>query len=111
MFPGTFPARVYWPLGGSSIDKFSADGNHLAVANLLLDRQADVSAATKSGATALMAAAQGGHESMVKLLLLHRAHINVVDDKGNTALKLALKGEHQVVVKLLLAGIATPIKM
>ena len=74
----------------------AAGGGHEAVAQLLLQHGADVTAAENDGSTALMCAAQGGHEAVAQLLLQHcwRQH--------GTALMCAAGGGHEAVAQLLL---------
>jgi len=74
-----------------------------AVANLLLERGAEVNAKDNNGRTALMEAAKVGHPDVVQLLLDNRAEVNTSDFKGNTALILAAWMVQTDVVKLLLA--------
>ena len=52
---------------------------HLDIAKLLLERNADVNAQNKSGASSLFPAVLHGHTKIVKLLLKHRADVHVKD--------------------------------
>jgi ankyrin repeat protein len=74
---------------------------------LLLDRAADVNAASSRGATALMMAAASDHASpaTVQLLLDHGARLDARDDEGRSALDWALlQGDTPVAQLLRRAG-------
>eukprot|EP00435_Cladocopium_sp_Y103_P072412 s207_g40.t1 len=82
----------------------AAQCGHTAVARLLLESRADVSATDVYGHTALLQAACNGHETVLKLLLDHRADATVQDNRGCTALMTIAQGYHEFegVAKLLL---------
>lgn len=85
-------------------------GGHLAVVQLLLNRQADanaVSSATNYG-SALHAAAYRGNEEIVVLLLNASANVNQFSDKFGTPLQVASFQGNMGVVKLLLGHDADP---
>ncbi len=63
--------------------------DHPEVVQLLLQRGADVNAATESGFVALFWAARYGHEKVVKALIDKGADVNAKDKDGMTALKWA----------------------
>ena len=73
-----------------------------SMAKLLLEKGADVAAASNSGTTALMCAAVGGHEAVAQLLLQHGADVAAAKNGGETALMLAALGGHEAVAQLLL---------
>jgi ankyrin repeat protein len=59
--------------------------NNVQVAQMLVDKGADVSAKTEAGLTPLMFAASVGNPAMVKLLLAKGADAAVKDQLGKTA--------------------------
>ena len=73
-----------------------------SIAQLLLEKGADVRAANHDGVTALMLAAEGGHEAVAQLLLQHGADVAAASNDGATALMLAAQGGHEAVAQLLL---------
>ena len=60
-----------------------------AVANLALERGAEIDAKDNRGRTALMIAADAGHTGIVDLLLARGAAREIKDKDGKTALDLA----------------------
>ena len=71
----------------------------------LLDRGANVNAATSDGVTALMIAALNGHTETVDKLLARRASVNAVESNGYTALMIAAQNGHtEIVAQLLVQG-------
>jgi ankyrin repeat protein len=72
------------------------------VAELLLDRGADVGQADEDGWTALMRACQNGHRDVAELLLDRGADVGQADEDGWTALMLACQKGHHAVAELLL---------
>jgi ankyrin repeat protein len=73
------------------------------IAELLIDRGANVNAKAKEGVVPLHEAARMGHVKLARLLLAHGADVNAKDDKGTTPLDWA--GLHEgrpEVTKLLL---------
>lgn len=63
----------------------AAQNGHTEVVGLLLDRGADIDAASQNGETALMAAGVLGHRDTVKALLERGANPAVQDNGGATA--------------------------
>ena len=85
------------------IESAAWTGHNNAV-RFLLDRSADVNAASHNGTTALMAAAYHGHVETVKLLLAAGANPNAERDE-DTALKFAKEQGHgEIVASLRAAG-------
>ena len=78
-------------------------GNHKDVAQVLLNRGAEVDKANKHGLTALHAAAKSVYKDMVQVLLDGGAEHSREDNKGQTPLHLASISGHPNVVQLLLA--------
>ena len=74
----------------------------LAVARLLLEQGADVTAAATNGSTPLSCAAENGHEAVAKLLLNNKAKVDAKDEYGRTPLSYAAQNGHEAVAKLLL---------
>ncbi|XP_037085382.1 ankyrin repeat and KH domain-containing protein 1-like [Pollicipes pollicipes] len=80
----------------------AAQGGFLEVGKLLLDRKAEVNAATPVGRkTVLMAAALRGHTEFVKLLISRGAKIDAQNKRGCTALWLAVDAGHKETAQLL----------
>jgi ankyrin repeat protein len=83
----------------------AARGGHRDVAELLLQRGAEVNARAEGefghGLTPLHEAARGGHREVVKLLLEHGADVNTRNDAGKSPLELAVEGGHFDVAELL----------
>ncbi|MFC2141126.1 ankyrin repeat domain-containing protein [Acidobacteriota bacterium] len=72
------------------------------LAQLLLDREADVHAKDINGETALMAAAGKGNTSIVKMLLEKGADVNTKNNQGQTPLLKIAKNENLDMIGLLL---------
>jgi ankyrin repeat protein len=80
---------------GAIVPLLSAAGSGcLDVAQLLIDRGANVNAKDGDGWTPLIKAAQAGHAEMVQLLLDHGADMRAADNDGRTAWMLAAVGGH-----------------
>jgi hypothetical protein len=76
------------PRGGASPLNMSALFGQTAVAELLIERGADVSIASNDGNTALHLAAFFAYPDLVKLLLQHGASIGAKNGRGETPLSL-----------------------
>jgi ankyrin repeat protein len=88
---------------------FAAFEGRTKIAELLLDKGADVNAADMYNRTALMYAATGPFPEMVELLLDHGAEVNRRDQgEGFTALMFAGAEGNTDVVRLLLQHGADP---
>ncbi|KAJ1493557.1 ankyrin repeat protein, partial [Baffinella frigidus] len=73
------------------------------VLQLLLEKNADVSAQCKQGWSPLHSAADRGNDSAVKLLLDHGASVEAKsEDDGQTSLHVAARQGEEQVLKLLL---------
>jgi ankyrin repeat protein len=68
---------------------------------LLIEKGADVNAASKDEWTALLLAASGGHVDVVKMLLAHQADLKARNRLGETALEVAELRGHREVARLL----------
>ncbi|KAK2764178.1 Ankyrin-3-like protein 3 [Colletotrichum kahawae] len=69
------------------------------VVQLLLKRNADSNAVSKTYRTPLHLAAKGGHEHVVKVLLFHEADVNAKDNNGKTPVAFARVAGHNDLVK------------
>lgn len=93
---------------GSPLHTAAFFGN-LEVAELLIERGAEISAATYwSKTTPIHYAAQLGRTRVVKLLLAKGADPFRIDSDGMTSLHLAVKGGKMNIVKMLLAAGLNP---
>lgn len=80
---------------GQIVPLLSAAGTGcVEVAQLLIERGADVNAKDHDGWTPLIKAAQAGHTEMVQLLLDHGADMRAADNDGRTAWMFAAVGGH-----------------
>ncbi|HEV7128033.1 MAG TPA: ankyrin repeat domain-containing protein [Ktedonobacterales bacterium] len=79
---------------------FPSIANHVAIAELLLARGAEVNAGA-GGTTALHGAALFGVADMAEWLLAHGADANVRDQEGKTPLRVALDREQADVAAVL----------
>mmetsp|Transcript_16160 Transcript_16160/g.40960 ORF Transcript_16160/g.40960 Transcript_16160/m.40960 type:complete len:187 (+) Transcript_16160:94-654(+) len=77
-------------------------GNHLELAQVLIDMGADVNKTDKAGRTALHWAAIGGHHEPVKLLLEKNVNINAQTSSGMTALHGVVEGNRLEVANVLI---------
>ena len=87
---------------GSTPLHYAAITNHVEAVAILLDKGAQISAASKTGATALHLAANRGYKEIVELLLGRGAKVDARDDHGGTPLVEAAWKGHVAVVRLLL---------
>ena len=78
-------------------------GGHVELANLLIERGANLEEVNDEGYTPLMEASREGHEEMVALLLAQGADINSqTEETQETALTLACCGGFLEVVSILI---------
>ncbi len=94
------PEGMYLPPGLKAPS--GPEKNQLEMAELLLDKGAEVNAKDKDDRTALMLAAEDGKADVVKLLLNRGANANSQTRDGITALMLAVGKGHYDAVKALL---------
>ena len=81
---------------------YAAKHGHCAMAELLLDKGAEINAQGGDFGDALQAASYGGHEAVVRLLLDKGAEINAQGRRYDNALQTASYRGHEAVVRLLL---------
>ena len=92
--------------GSTPLIRAAASKNE--VLPLLLERGADVNAATKNGWTALMVAAQVGNDDYVGALLARGANPRALNEDGESAATLAAQGGYKGVLRTLGAPPARP---
>lgn len=86
---------------GEVVPLLSAAGNGcLDVAQLLIERGANVNAKDHDGWTPLIKAAQAGRADIVRLLMEHGADMSVADDTGRTAWMFAAMGGHTDIAEI-----------
>ncbi|KAJ7048706.1 ankyrin repeat-containing domain protein [Mycena amicta] len=95
------PLRINIAKYSNALYAASAEG-HLDVAQLLLNRDADVNAQGRRSENALYAASTGGHLDVAQLLLEHGAEVNAQGGYYANSLQGASAGGHRDVAQLLL---------
>ena len=87
------------------MDSFALGGleGHKEIAELLIDKGADVNAKSKRGEIPLHLAAQGGHKEIAELLIDKGADVYAKDKYEWTPLHLAAQGGHKEIAELLIA--------
>ncbi len=80
----------------------AAAAGHTKIAELLLERQADIHAVSDTGDTPLHIAAGKGHQFLVKLLLRKQADVTIKNKFDETPLHRAVEGNHKPVIDDLL---------
>lgn len=103
-------AQINQPTRYKSALMHAASGGHLAIAELLLAKGADVNFETPQEGTALILAVIEGHEELVKLLLAAGANVKATYRTGQPVLSLAVvgRGDDSKLMQLLLAKGADP---
>lgn len=82
---------------------FACNGGHAELAELLINRGANIEHRDKKGLTPLALAASGGFDKVVKILLNHKAQIEAQSERTkDTPLSLACSGGRQEVAEILL---------
>ena len=81
----------------------AVEGDRTAVAQLLIERNADVNLAGRSGVTRMAAAAYRGNDAVVEALLNHGADDRVADQTGKLPIVYAAAGARFDVARRLLA--------
>lgn len=77
------------------------DVNDLSIANLLVERGADVNRRNDTHDTPLIWVGFYGHVPIAKFLLEHGADVNAVDQFGQTALNMAERQHHEDMISFL----------
>jgi len=95
------------PNGGSDSTgwsplQYAANNGGADVAQLLIDKNAEVNARTSMGWTPLISSAMEGHFSVVVLLVKNKANINARSNSGETALLYAACNGHEAIVDVLI---------
>ncbi|MCJ1466435.1 hypothetical protein MMC07_005054 [Pseudocyphellaria aurata] len=86
---------------GTALNVASAEG-HEKVVEMLLDRNADISAQSDYGGTAIEEAIAGGHEKTIEMLLNHNADVNAENlDYGFLLSVASVRGQEKMVEILL----------
>jgi ankyrin repeat protein len=75
---------------------------HKEIAQMLLEKGADVNIQDKDGKTSLQWALENGHKEMAQMLLENRADVNIQDNAGKTSLLWASKEGHKEIAQMLL---------
>ncbi len=79
----------------------AAAGDHLDVARVLLDYEADPDVLQQGGFTPLHAAAQNGSLEMVRMLLAYGADASISSDDGRTPLDIARESRYDELMETL----------
>jgi len=87
---------------GESSLMYAVEHGHCAMAEMLLDKGADINAQGGTFGNALQAASFRGHEAVVRLLLNKGADVNAQGGTYGNALHAASFRDHKAVVRLLL---------
>lgn len=86
---------------GSTALHQAARRGHLAIAELLVERHADLNARNNTGATPLHWAVRGNNLPVVKLLIEHGASPTIRDSRNMTALEYAVVNQHDEIIAYL----------
>lgn len=79
---------------------YAVFAGHAEVAELLLDRGADINARSPNGSSVLMMAVYEGREDMARRLLARGADTSVKNENGDGALEWAMKFDHTRIARL-----------
>ena len=111
---GSLPlARLLVEQGGADVNAANKDGatallwaRRMEVVQYLAERGASVNAVGRGGTTALMRASERGDLDTVRFLVEHGAEVNATDYIRKSALMLACESGHLDVVRYLVEGVA-----
>lgn len=102
------PDAAPW-MKSEQLHQAAAEGDVVAVARILEQRDCDVNAVDSEGSTALHYAADQGFVEVAQELLAHGAAVNIADNDGQTPLMLAATCQQLEVARLLVgAGAQLP---
>ena len=82
---------------------YAVFAGHSEVADLLLDRGADINARSPNGSSVLMMAVYEDHEEMVRRLLAHGADTRIKNENGDGALEWAMKFDQTKIARMVAA--------
>ena len=99
--PNVGRTPLHYAAGGT---QYSASGEHVEVANLLIKKGADPNAKAEGGYTPLHIASGLGQKDMVELLLKAGSDPNALDVRGAPLHAAVLQGHKDVVAQLLKGG-------
>ena len=88
---------------GASALHWAILNGYKEIAELLIEKGANINAKTKNGATPVYTAASSGQREILEILIARGADVNVKDEKGVSALKVASSKGYKAVVELLKA--------
>ncbi|KAF8417707.1 hypothetical protein EV426DRAFT_356485 [Tirmania nivea] len=102
--------RLLIEIGGTDVSARTGDtplhcasaNGHQEIAKLLIDRGANIAAASKYGDTPLHYASRNGHQEIAKVLIDRGANIAAASKYGDTPLHRASANGHQEIAKLLI---------
>ena len=83
--------------------KLACANGHIKIAELLIEKGADVNAEGNEGGTPLYIVADAGHKEIAKLLIANGADVNAEDEFGETPLHRAAREGHKEIAELLIA--------
>jgi uncharacterized protein len=79
---------------------YAVFAGHEAIAQLLMERGADINARSVNGSSVLMMAAREGREELARVLLERGADTTVTNDWGDNALAWAMRHQHVRIAKM-----------
>lgn len=88
---------------GASALHWAILNGYRSIAELLIEKGANVNAKTKNGATPTFAAASLGQRDVLEVLIARGADLNAKDEQGVSPLRVASSKGHKAVVELLKA--------
>ena len=87
---------------GSSPLHLASQAGHVDIAQMLIDRGAEVSAQTKNGSTALHLASENGHVDLARMLIERGADVSAQKTNGWTALHWVSQNGHVDLAQMLI---------
>ena len=95
------PGNVNGKINGNGLLHIASAKGYIEIAELLIDRGADVNATTNTNKTPLFFASREGHAHMVAFLLSHGADPLITTSEGFTPISIAGDKGHAQIVELL----------